>query len=285
LGRWWLFFKEGFLILHRNRTPWFVAQVMMILAVGATGLLIGTASHLDALEAKVISGFPMEAFLDITSDSTAVEAFSQRLSELPQIDHIQFVSREEAAQRFQEALGVDLRGTLDENPLPPSLKISIGSNCSAETLDSLAVTITTFEYCDEVVYPKELIQSLSAIRLKVRSNGLLVVIAIALIAFALTAFVIRQSLRFDHDKIHVMSLLGASRAMIRVPFVLAGLTLGAVGGIIASAAVSAIMIGAGYYFQLDVNQGWIGGLLMILGGIAWGILASLVAILWGTRSL
>lgn len=257
----------------------------MILAVGATGSLIGVASHLDALEAKVISGFPLEAFLNVTSDSLAVEIFSQRLSELPQVDHIQFVSREEAARRFQESLGVDLRGTLDENPLPPSFKISIKPVCSAETLDSLAATIAAFEHCDEVIYPKELIRSLNAIQIKARSNGLLVVVGIALVAFILTAFVIRQSLRFDHDKIHVMSLLGASRGMIRVPFVLAGLTLGAVGGIIAAAAVSVIMIGVGYYFQLDVHQGWLTGLLMILGGIAWGIFASLVAVLWGTRSV
>ena len=257
----------------------------MILAVGATGLLIGAASHLDALEAKVISSFPLEAFLDITSDSGAVEAFSQRLSELPQIYHYQYVSCEEAARRFQESLGVDLRGTLDENPLPPSFQISVKPVCSAESLDSLAATIANFENCDEVVYPRELIQSLSAIRLKTKSNGLLVVIGIALITFALTAFVIRQSLRFDQDKIHVMSLLGASRGMIRVPFVLAGLILGAVGGIIASVVVSIIMIGVGYYFQLDVNQGWIDGLLMIMGGVAWGILASFTAIIWGTRSV
>lgn len=257
----------------------------MVLAVGATGLLIGIVSHLNALEAKVISGFPLEAFLDVTSGSTAVEVFSQQLSELPQIEHIQFVSREEAARRFQEALGVDLRGTLDENPLPPSFKMSIKPMCSVLTLDSLAVTIAAFEHCDEVVYPEELIQLLNVIKIKARSNGLLVVIGIALIAFILTAFVIRQSLRFDHDKIHVMSLLGASRAMIRVPFVLAGLTLGAVGGIIAAAAVYVIMIGVGYYFQLNVEPGWISGLLMILGGITWGIVASLVAVLWGTRSL
>lgn len=257
----------------------------MILAVGATGLLIGATSHLDALEAKVISGFPLEVFLDVTSDSGAVKAFSQRLSNLSQIDHYQYVSREEAVRRFQESLGVDLRGTLDENPLPPSFQISVKPVCSAESLDSLAATLAIFENCDEVVYPRELIQSLSAIRFKTKSNGLLVVIGIALVAFALTAFVIRQSLRFDQDKIHVMSLLGASRGMIRVPFVLAGLILGAVGGITASVVVSAIMIGVGYFFQLDVNQGWLGGLLMIMGGVAWGILASFTAIIWGTRSV
>jgi cell division transport system permease protein len=277
--------KEGFLLLRRNRTAWFIVQCMMIVAVGVTGLLAEIAVHIDAIETKVIQGFTLEVFLDVSADKTAIGEMESRLSDLSDIEKVSYVSPGQAAERFSKSMGVDLQGTLEENPLPPSFQVACKPDCSAESLDSLAAGIAGWQGVDEVVYPRDLIHLLILMRKKINSSGLVMAIGIACLAFALTAVLLRLSIHSERDKIQVMSLLGASQAMIRIPFLLAGIILGAVGGIIAAVAVFAISYGAQSYFQLDIDQGWVGYVLMVVGGMVWGFLASTVAVIWGIRSI
>ena len=285
MGRWWLYIKEGFFLLRRNRTAWFIAQCMMIAAVGITGILVEAAIHLEAIEAKIIRGFEVEVFLDITADSRTVQDIGHRLGNLSQVKSVQYVSQEEATNRFREMLGVDLLGTMGQNPLPASYRMSFNPSCSAETLDSLVRVMESWSGCDEVVYPKELIFLLSSLRRKVNSTGVGVAAGCALLTFILTAVVLRLSIHSEQDKIQVMSLLGASRAMIRAPFVLAGVILGAVGGIIAAVVLAGITVGVRYYFQIEVMQGWMSYVVMLMGGMVWGLLASYTAVIWGIRSV
>jgi cell division transport system permease protein len=284
LGRWWLFVKEGFLLLRRNRTAWFIVQCMMIIAVGVTGILTEVALHIDAIESKVIQGFTLEVFLDVPADKAVIAEIESRISGLPDVEKISFVSPEEAARRFSKSAGVDLQGTLEENPLPPSFQVSCNLSCTAETLDSLAAEIAVWQGVDEVVYPRDLIHLLAVLRNKINTTGLAIAIGIACLALALTTVLLRLSIHSERDKIQVMSLLGASQAIIRIPFLLAGIILGAVGGIIAALLVAAISYMAQSYFQLDIDQGWISYVLMIAGGMIWGFLASAVAVFWGIRS-
>jgi cell division transport system permease protein len=284
LGRWWLFVKEGFLLLRRNRTAWFIVQCMMVIAVGATGIITEVALHIDAIEAKVIQGFTLEVFLNVPADKGLSRDIETRLAELPDVEKVRFVSPDEAAQRFSKSMGVDLRGTLEVNPFPPSFQVSCNPACPAENLDSLATKIATWEGVDEVVYPRDLIHLLTALRNKINTTGLAIAIGIACLAFALTTVLLRLSIHSERDKIQVMSLLGASQAMVRIPFLLAGIILGAVGGVIAALLVAAVSYMAQSYFQIDIDQGLINYILMIAGGMVWGLMASAVAVLWGIRS-
>jgi cell division transport system permease protein len=258
---------------------------MMILAVGMTGLLAQLAVHLDAIESRVVEGYTLEAFLDIAADSLTVENTQTRLSELPYVEHVDFISKDEAAERFRKTMGVDLLGTLNENPLPASFRVSCNPSVSADALDSLAVVISSWSGCDEVVYPRKLIHLLGSIRNRVNSTGVAVVVGFALLTFALTAVIFRLSIHSETDKIKVMELLGASRAIVRVPFLLAGMILGAVGGIIAALALAALDAIVQSYFQFDVSQGWTSHLVMVIGGLAWGLLSAAVAVVWGVRSI
>ena len=257
----------------------------MIAAVGVTGVLIEIAIHIDAIEAKVVQGFSLEAFLDVTADSAAVEEVGNRLSSIGLVEDVRYVSREEAAERFRESMGVDLLGTLNENPLPSSFRLSFLPTCAVETIDSLAEVISGLPSVDEVVYPKELIHLLGVVRTRVNSTGLAIAIVISVLAFVLTTVMLRLSIQSEKDKVQVMALLGASRTMIRIPFLLAGVILGVVGGIIAAIVVVGITALAQYYFQIDLYQGGASYFLMVAGGMVWGFLASGTAVVWGIRSV
>ena len=111
--------------MRRNRTAWFIAQCMMIAAVGITGILVEAAIHLEAIEAKIIRGFDVEVFLDITADAKTVQDIGRRLENMSQVKSVQYVSQEEAASRFGETLGIDLLGTMGQNPLPASYRMSL----------------------------------------------------------------------------------------------------------------------------------------------------------------
>lgn len=285
MGRWWLYVKESVNLLRRNRTAWFISQCMMIVAVGVTGLLAEIVLHVDAIEAKVAQGFSLELFLDVTADSSAINRIAAQLPTIRNVTDVDFVSREQAARRFSESIGIALPGTPEENPLPASFQVTLDPTCSAYTVDSIAAALASWRGTDEVVYPRELFHLVEAVQRKVNSTGLAIAIAISCAAFVLTTVLLRLSIHSERDKIQVMSLLGASRAMIRIPFLLAGVILGGVGGAIAALAVALLSSLAQYFFQIAADQGWISCALMVVGGMLWGYLASIVAVIWGTRSV
>jgi cell division transport system permease protein len=258
---------------------------MMVIAVGVAGILIEAVIHLEAIEDRIVPGFEVEVFLDAVADSSVVQGIGHRLSNLSQVRSVEFISQEEALNRFRETMGVNLSGTMGQNPLPSSFRVSFSPTCSAETIDSLARVVQSWSGCDEVVYPKQLIYLISSLRRKVNSTGVGVAAGCALLAFILTAVVFRLSIHSEREKIQVMFLLGASRAMIRGPFLLAGVMLGAVGGIIAALVLVGIALGVRHFFQVDLVQNWMGGAVMVAGGMVWGFLASYAAVVWGIRSI
>jgi len=258
---------------------------MMIVAVGVTGLLAEIVLHVDAIEAKVAQGFNLELFLDVTADSAVINRIAAQLPTVRNVTDVDFVSREEAARRFSESIGIDLPGTPEENPLPASFKVSLDPACTAYSVDSIAAVLASWRGTDEVVYPRELIHLLGSVQQKINSTGLAIAIAIACAAFALTTVFLRLSIHSERDKIQVMSLLGASRTMIRIPFLLAGVILGGVGGAIATLGVASVASLAQYFFQITIDQGWTSYVLMVVGAMLWGLLASMVAVIWGTRSV
>jgi cell division transport system permease protein len=182
---------------------------------------------------------------DVYLKSNATQADVDRVGriirdETPHVGKVDFVSKDQALAREREAGRGDYYELLGSNPLPHTFRVTpdepdnIGSLRNALSPLSPSGGRTVIDPAiDEVRNREEDTNKILSVTRVVKLTmallaGLLVVASILLIANT-----IRLSLYARRREVEVMKLVGATDWFIRWPFVLEGVIVGALGGIVA----------------------------------------------------
>lgn len=156
------------------------------------------------------------------------------------ITNVKYISQEQAVQELREILGKQstVMEGLDVNPLPPSFELTLKSDLlDPAIVRQKASEISHLNGVEEVQYGEKWLSSLSTLskimNVSVLFLGGAVYIAIGFITYStIKIFFYRRK-----DEIETLKLLGATRAFIRLPFVIEGLFIGVLAGISSSAAL------------------------------------------------
>ena len=103
---------------------------MAILTIAIVLVLVGSVSLLVENMTGILDEFGSElqltAYLDDSYSEHDQRELAQRVGSAPGVDHVEFVTKQEALERFERlAGGAELLAGLDENPLPASLEIHL----------------------------------------------------------------------------------------------------------------------------------------------------------------
>jgi cell division transport system permease protein len=123
---------------------------------------------------------------------------------------------------------------LDENPLPPSLRIILKpSQTEIELIDEVMNKIEAIEGVDDVVYQTEIIRLINEYAV----IGIIISIALGLIIFIIATLLIFNTIRLTiyarRTLIEIMKLVGATNFFIKGPFIMEGIFQGLLGSLVA----------------------------------------------------
>ncbi|MGX8713415.1 MAG: cell division protein FtsX [bacterium] len=171
------------------------------------------------------------------SDSLAL-ALQADIAQMDIVKHVDYISRERAAEIFTEDLGEDFVGFAGYNPLYPSLMVNFNvallPDNSSETLDRFCAEMRTRDFVTGVAYQENVVGELREVFYKL-SWFLIVFMALLLIVtIVLISSLIRIALFSRRPHIATMRLVGAKASFIGRPFRLRSIAYGALGGLIAS---------------------------------------------------
>jgi cell division transport system permease protein len=217
-----------------------LAAVGSILTITISLLLLGIfyiiSVHTARIVADVRSKIEMEAFLDEPVTKQRLNDLQKAIQSLEGVDHVQFVSKEEAAKIFKDEFGEDVNAVLDFNPLPPSFKVFLKEDArNAAKADALAKKLQSIQGVDKVAYRKDMLEFLDDRSRTLYYIGLSLGILLGISAIFLVSNTIRLAISAKRKAIQTMKLVGASRMFIRAPFLIEGITQGVVGGLFAAA--------------------------------------------------
>lgn len=159
-----------------------------------------------------------------------------RIQALPETSRVQWVSRDEALRRFrgrlkgQETLLEGIRPEV----LPASLEISLkkGSR-STEAVDQYVSRLKSIPAIGEVQYGEEWVRRFNTFLNFMRIVGGLVGGFLVLAVIFIVSNTIRLTVYARRDELEIMSLVGATRLFIKMPFLLEGVMQGFAGGVLA----------------------------------------------------
>jgi cell division transport system permease protein len=248
--RFGFFLREALRALRRNAIPSFAATATVLVTVLVLGVFIpvvqATTSGANNVRAKVIADVYLAP--DAT-DRDVARVRSIIVDETPGVARVQFISKEQAyaqERRRDPELYELLGGT---NPLPDTFRITpIKPDDIVAVRDALAPVSpsgarTVIDPAIDEVRNKEddTEKILSATRVVKLTMGLLAGL-LGLASLLLVANTIRLSLYARRREVEVMKLVGATDWFIRWPFVIEGMLVGALGGLVAVLLLAVVKI-------------------------------------------
>ncbi|HSK10313.1 MAG TPA: ABC transporter permease [Vicinamibacterales bacterium] len=284
------FVTEAAVSLWRGRRSTLLSTLTIAAALFVLGVFLTVTANLDRLVARWSAAAELSVYLqdDVSLADRAAVQRALRADGL--VRDVQFVSRDEALDRFRRDFP-DLApavGSAGAHPFPASFEARLTEAGGASaSLDALAVRVRRMPGVTDVRYDRLWLQRLQAITSFVAWGGALLGAVLALAAALTVSNVVRLALFSRRDEIQIMELVGAPLSFIKGPFIVEGVIQGAVGAIVALATLAAatglargrLAAVAPGLLDADAMVGLPGGAaaLVLAGGMAVGCIGALLA--------
>lgn len=217
-----------------------ISLTLVLFMLGALGLLIINANKLST-HFKENVGFQL--YLKDNATASQTDALLQELQSADFAKKVSYISKEEAADKLKADLGEDFVSFLGSNPLLNSIDIKLYENyANTDTLQILEKELIEKSFVKEVVYQKDMIDSLNKNTNAIAFFILIFSTALLVVAVALINNTIRLSIYSQRFLIRTMYLVGATRVFISKPFVLKGLRQGIAAGIFAGLMLMGFLV-------------------------------------------
>jgi cell division transport system permease protein len=220
--------------LRGSRTTTVVSIATIAVAVIPLGGLWVVTGNMRALLDQFGNELQLTAFLDADVRSDAGRSLAAKAMRIPGVARVEFVSQEQALERFRARLGGSaLLDALEANPLPASLAIALAPDSrSPERVAAVSEALHALPGVEEIAGGETWIEGYGRALQLVRSAGLGLGVVLALATLLIITNTIRLAVYARRDELEILALVGASRTFLRVPFLIEGLLQGAVGGLL-----------------------------------------------------
>jgi cell division transport system permease protein len=233
------FFREAFRALSRNAAPSLAATVTVLLTALVLGIFIPIVQTTTGTANEVRGRVLVDVYISNAATNAEVDELRRELEATPNVESVQFTSKEQAlaAERKKRPEAFELLGS---NPLPDRFSIRPDDPDQVTAIvDRLAPRNAKgnrepqLAAIDEVRNAEDDTQEILTATTWVKALGIGLAALLVLASVALVANTIRLSIFARRREVEVMKLVGATNWFIRWPFVIEGVIVGAMGGILA----------------------------------------------------
>ena len=236
-----------------STAPALVSMTVLLIMSGLVGLSAFTLHNLEEIEASQAS--LLHVYLRDDADGSGVAALKVRLEGDPRVQGVVYVSKDDALARARTVPGLpQLADATESNPFPASLDVQVRSIDDMAAVDAMVRHESVVDPVYPTSYDRGAYQRIQAVLLGVAIAGFAFIGMLGFVAVAVTMNSIKAAIHSRRDEISIMQLVGASRWMVRGPFVVEGAITGAVAGAMGAlvtfgAAMAAVTSGSGALMQ------------------------------------
>jgi cell division transport system permease protein len=225
------FLKEALRALQRNAAPSLAATVTVLLTALVLGIFIPIVQATTGTANEVRGRVLVDVYVANDATDSEVAQLEDELAATPDVERVEFISKEEALESERER-NPEAYELLGRNPLPDLFRLhpddpdnvtAIADRLKSEDLAAVDEVRNREDDTDKILEATGFVKALTAML-----AALLVLASVALVANT-----IRLSIFARRREVEVMKLVGATNWFIRWPFVIEGLIVGAMGGILA----------------------------------------------------
>jgi cell division transport system permease protein len=240
--------KEGFRNTWTNR----MMSVASICVLLCCLVLIGSASmiflNIDSLVERIEDENVIMVYVADDATDEDIEDMGNALNNMSNIENVEFVPKEDAWQEqldtMEDAQKEFFTEISTDIPLPDAYKVTV------KDLTQFSTTVSEIKSLDHIYNVRQ--NTDLAKKLDTISHGIsIIAIVIIAVLFAISLFIISNTIKLTvysrRLEISIMKSVGATNSFVRLPFVVEGVILGVISGVVSLGVVWGI-------YELAINK-------------------------------
>lgn len=224
--------REAVANVRTNRTTTMVAIATTVFTFACVGVFLLLYVNMRALAGALQEDVRVVVYLADNLSRQEVGDLDQRLKADQAIASVVYVSKEQALVEFQSQFPSEshLLEGLGENPLPASFVVSLAPQFrSSDAVKRWTERMKSLSGVAQVEYSQDWIETLATITRYIELAAIGVGLILSTASVTIIANTIRLTLYARRDEIEILQLIGATKSFVRIPYLLEGALLGALG--------------------------------------------------------
>lgn len=227
--------KEGFKNVWHNRMMSFASIGVLISCLLLTGTAVLICMNVQAVVESVGDTNMVSVYLKDDITQTQADAIGNQIAGIENVATCEFYPKDVAILEFEEALGdvfSQMQG--DQNPLPDAFHVSMKDLSQYE---DTATRIQQIDGVDKISNRSDIASKLTNLNNLVATMGFWIVVILGIISLFIISNTIRMTMYARRFEISIMKSVGATNAFVRIPFVVEGMVIGLLSGVLSSAGI------------------------------------------------
>ena len=203
-------------------------MLMMGIAVVLTFNIDNVVSTLE--DQNVVLVF----FDDEMSEEDAIVTCT-KLQEVDNVKSVDFISKSEGLDRQKELMGNEYEELFnwiaDENPLPDGAQVTMDD---INEFDQTLVRLRAVDGVKSVRDQRNVAATLAAVRSIINKAGFWVIALLLVISLVIVSNTVKVTMYTRKLEINIMKAVGSTNSFIRLPFIIEGMALGVIAGVLST---------------------------------------------------
>ena len=238
--------NEAVTNLRLNPTTTTVGVITTAFTMACLGVFLLVYYNVRSVTASLEDEIKVVAYLEDGLSPEQVSDLQAKMKQGREVDSIEYLSKDDALADFREQFPSEsylLQG-LGENPLPASLLITMApAYRSSDSVGRWADRVRLMPGIAQVQYNQAWIENLGRIMRYIEWGAVGIGTILAAASVTIIGSTIRLTLYARREEIEILRLIGATGTFVRIPYLVEGAILGALGS-----ALSLSALKAGYEF-------------------------------------
>ena len=222
--------REGFRSIRTHRFMSFASVTIIVACLLIMGSFSLVAVNINSLIKELENQNEVVAFVDEDYSEQQAEALQDDIEKVDNVSSVEFVSRDTAMKNFMSDYSQDLMEGIDQSTFRDRFVVHL------KDISQMAQTQKALEGVNGIVKVNahlDYANGFITVRNIVSAVSLVLIIILVIVSFFIMSNTIKLATFSRREEIAIMRMVGATNGFIRLPFVVEGLVLGILGGLIA----------------------------------------------------
>ena len=222
--------KEGIQNLFKNKKSTISCLMIMIATMLIFGLFFVIGENINAFVKSVADAQGIRVFVVNTATEEEIEQVGKDILEIDGVRDVKYISKEEGLETMREKLGDEMiEGYTERNILPASYEVTL---TDLELNESVQESLLQIPNVEDLRSSNPTIEQIIRLAKGVKIVTWVILVLLIIISTAIIANTIKLTVHARRKEISIMKYVGATNSFIRWPFLVEGVIIGVLAGLI-----------------------------------------------------
>ena len=232
---------EGVRNLFKNKKSTMSSLMIMCATMLVFGLFFVIGENINAFVENVAEAQEIRVNLKINATESEIEEVGNEILAIDGVRNAEFVSKDDAIKYMEDLLGSDaVEGYKERNIFPVAYNVTL---TDLSLNDEVQNEIKQIPQVDDIVSSNQLIAQILRLAKGVKYVTAGILALLIIISVSIISNTIKLTVHARRKEISIMKYVGATNSFIRWPFLVEGIIIGVIAGLLSVGIVGLVYIG------------------------------------------